>query len=587
MASDLETNDVGTSVNKTNPISTNGNGTLHGREMVALPLPCSLATIGRLVSGFGDQTTGQYVSPIIEPREMAKGLKVTFRPLAKNVRPDLRTFAEQLEKKLTENGVNVLPWEKATSPYFYEIAIPLTQKIKRIAARMTHHDIDAVIDVHGRRNWRQRIMRDVMEVAYWIHRKTSGLKKRHRVREILRFVWFAEDHAVKYIRDHVRTQIVSVRPLDKFLADPDAPYKEKLMPGLKLLVESLSQMVIGVSDDRLSLLNMNLSDTVSPRAEIDRFVLKSFIPKLHAPIQPLTRGRFKIGSFNPRENDKTQKVVELGKRISPLELLPEAVAFTKLVKRPSTRDVVDDLVDGRSGVSFGFVTYMEPPVYHGPVEVPEKEWQAMAPLRELSPDEVRKNDQGRWYLKTISQGETVYRQVPDIWIVSSRSGAEKNDLNVDRDLVRLGFNGDLQLQVPSGHDWGKSDIRPSYDTYVMVALALGTAIYFPRLVEGGAPMIHFHGYPHTTWFQDREAFAGANNPSVACGTFEAGVLNFAGLWQLAESCPDLKLACVIEPDHGCNMVAADADYLLRRIEQGVNSGQIVLGGKHLKSLKEV
>ncbi len=550
-------------------------------------LPASLVTLGRLISGFGDQSTGQYSAPVIEPKEMARGLKVTFRPLPPKVSPVLRQFTEELQAAFTRHGVTVLPWEQATSPYYYEVAVPLTQKIVKIPARLTHHDIAAVFDVEVKPSLGRRFVRWLLEGGYRVHRYFGGLKKRHRVREILRFVWWAEDHAVKYVSDHVRTQIVSIRPIDPMLADPETPYIDKLTPGLRTLVESLAMMLVGVDKNRVSLLNMNLSDTVCPRAELDHFVLDSLIPKLHAPIRPLTRGRFHTASFDPSINVHAERVIDLAKKLSPLGLLPEAVSMSQLIRRASTRDVVSNFIDGRSGVSFGFVAALEAPIYVGPREISAEEWEALDPPDELPAGEVRRNSKGRYYLRTHSNGKQVHRQIPDIWIVSSRSGAEKNNLQRDRDLVRLGFDGALHLQLPGSADWDASDIRPSYDTYVMLALALGAAIYHPEQVRDGAALVHFHGYPSADWFKAGEGHAGADNPSIACGTFEAGVLNIIGLWELAEKMSDPNVLCVIEPNHGCNFVSGSVDHLIERLTQGVQSGQIVLGGRHLGSLQNI
>lgn len=565
-------------------LAKNGNGV--PRTARELRTPASLETIGRLISGYGDQATAQYKAPVIDTAEMARGLKVTFRPIPANAPAQLRQFAEELQRLLPEHGVQVIPWEEATTPSYYDGALPLMKRKFKIPIRLAPADINAIFDVQGRTSWWRALLSNGMELGYIVHRYFSGLRSRHRIREILRLVAWVQNRAVWNIADHVATQVVAVRPLNPILADLEASYTDKLATGMVEFIQSIAPIVLGVSPERMSLLNLNMSDAVYARADVGRLVSKSLIPKLHAPIQPLTRGRFQVGSFAPAANPFTQQVIDLSQRLSPLGLLPRAVAVRALSWRPSTRDIVNELIDGRSGISFGFVACMEPPVYVGPREVSADDWDAMAPARELSPDDVRRSDAGRFYLRTWVGERWVYRQVPDVWIVSSRSGAEKNNLQVDRDLVRLGFNGQLQLQTPEGCSWETSDIRPSYDTYVMIALALGAALYHPHLVEHGAPLVHFHGYPAPEWFQPDESCTGAANPSVACGTFESGVLNFLGMWKLAETNPDLKLACLIEPDHGSNLVACDIDYLVERLQQGVASGQVFLGGKNLQLLRE-
>ena len=120
--------------------------------------------------------------------------------------------------------------------------------------------------------------------------------------------------------------------------------------------------------------------------------------------------------------------------------------------------------------------------------------------------------------------------------------------------------------------------------YVMVAIALATALYAPKLIEDGAPIIHFHGYPSQEWFETDEYCAGIEHPSVPCGTYESGVFNFLSIYNLATQNNTLALASLIEPDHGTNIVACDVDYLIDRLVEGCRKSEVNLGGKHFNSL---
>jgi hypothetical protein len=67
---------------------------------------------------------------------------------------------------------------------------------------------------------------------------------------------------------------------------------------------------------------------------------------------------------------------------------------------------------------------------------------------------------------------------------------------------------------------------------------------------------------------------------------EAGVFNFQAMAQLAaRHGPALKLACFVEPDHGANILAGSLEYLVARLREGVERGQLTLGGGHLTSLR--
>jgi hypothetical protein len=247
------------------------------------------------------------------------------------------------------------------------------------------------------------------------------------------------------------------------------------------------------------------------------------------------------------------------------------------------------IVNGRTGVSYGFLAYAEPPQYVGSPEITEAQWHNLRPVQGFNPDEVRENEGDRWYIRT-SLGNENYRfqQIPDIWIVSSRSGSSKTNLNLEQDVVRMGLKKGLFFQIPQGTDPERMDIKPSYDIYVMLAIALSAALYTPKLIEKGFPIVHFHGYPSLKWFQPNEYCTGIENPSVPCGTYESGVLNYLGLYHVAKQHDDqINLVSLIEPDHGTNVIAQSLDYLIERLKNGCETGTISLGGEHFSSLKEI
>jgi hypothetical protein len=333
---------------------------------------------------------------------------------------------------------------------------------------------------------------------------------------------------------------------------------------------------------------MNLSDSVFPIEAMDNFVIKSLIPKIYVPILPLPLSRFEVGRYDPTQSGYASKLMKLGKELASTELLPSGFKMDDVIKRKSHRDIVDWMANGRTGVSFGFVAYTEPPQYIGSPEIFEREWENLSPVEGFSHNELRQNEIGRRYVKTRIGKEYVFKQLPDIWLVSSRSGANKTDLNLETDVLRIGLQNKLLLQLPQGIDPAVGDIKPSYDVYVMVAIALATALYAPELIKNGAPLIHFHGYPSIEWFESNNEYCtGVHNPSVPCGTYESGVFNFLGIQNLVNRYgSNIALASLIEPDHGTNIIARDLEYLLTRLKTGIEREQIELGGKHFPSLKE-
>ncbi|KHG38869.1 MAG: non-ribosomal peptide synthase [Aphanizomenon flos-aquae KM1D3_PB] len=547
----------------------------------------SLQTIGKLIGGFSGESPTGYQIPVINPQFMAEKLKVTFRPL-----PDyydnqvIVRFRQQLIFYLQKHGVKVIPWKEATTELKHTIKIPIINWHKSLKMQSVRADIDAVIDVERPNSWLRKSGIFVAETWYKLSYTWLKEKQKMSVVQIAKLSSWAEDHAAKYVEDPTNTQVIILTDIDDEFVNPLTPYPEKIRIGINTLVKTFSEIVIGVSHEKFSILNMNLSDSNFAPNEVENFALKSLIPKVFVPITPLLISRFEIGEYNPHLSTYAGKLIKLGQDLASTGLFPAGFKLDEVVKRKSHRDIVNVIVNGRTGVSYGFVAYAEPPHYVGKPEITIDEWDNLLPVAGFSSYELRQNEQGRRYIKLNINAENRFKQIPDIWLVSSRSGANKTDLSIDTDILRIGLQDKLHLQLPLGSNAQKADIKPSYDIYVMLAISLAAALYTPELIANGAPIVHFHGYPDVDWFQEKEYCVGMNNPSVPCGTYESGVFNFLGIADLGDQIiSDVNLISLVEPDHGTNFIANDLEYLVNRLKAGCVTGQIELGGKNFPSLK--
>ncbi|MEA5575865.1 hypothetical protein [Anabaena sp. UHCC 0451] len=546
----------------------------------------SLQTIGRLIGGFIGESPTEYQPPVINPKMMAQNLCITFRPLPDGYHNQtIIKFRQELAIKLKNFGVNVIPWQEATTELFYGIKIPFFNGNHSFKMKGVRAEINAVIDVERQNSWLRKLGIYIAESFYIL--SFLWLKKQQMsVFQIAKLSSWAEDHVAKYVENPLNTQVIILNELDNEFVNPLTKYQEKISIGINTLIKTFSEIVIGVSNDQISILNMNLSDSIFDKTEIDDFISKSLIPKLFVPIAPLLMSRFKIEEYNPSLSKYAHKLVKLGRELASTGLFPPGFKLAEVIKRKSHRDIVNVIVNGRTGVSYGFVAYAEPPCYLGQPEITANEWEDLVPVAGFSSHEIRQNQIGRRYIKIIIAGEYVFKQIPDIWLLSSRSGSNKTDLNIEQDIIRIGLKNNLHLQLPRENHAHKSDIKPSYDIYVMLAISLSAALYTPELIENGAPIVHFHGYPAYDWFQENEYYVGVDNPSVPCGTYESGVFNFLGLSSLTnQQTQNINLVSLIEPDHGTNFIARDMDYLIDRLKNGCVAEQIELGGQHFASLK--
>lgn len=547
------------------------NGDVDGDEA---SWPCA---IGALIGGVAGAV------PILEPTEMARQLRVTFRPLPAATPRAIAQFIRSLADTLQEHGVQVVPWDEAAAQGVDVAEIAQLRSGHRKRRGIVANDINAVIDVERTWTARERLRVAFAEIFY---RWTLARRKHLSITQVLHSIAWLDEDLLNQLEDPFRTQIVLVRALDEAMLRPDVTYAQKIRRGLQVLFRSFAQIALQVSRDQLAVVNLNLCDSVYPLTRLSETVRTSLIPKLYVPIRPIPINRFALGTFQPESSHYAERLIELGRCMRPTGLFPPGSALSKVILRRSRRDIFEIMADGRAGVSYGFVAYAEAPHYaDGPIELSRSQWADLRALPQISKTHVRQSDTGRRFIR-IGEGDQMrFHQVPDLWIMSSRSGANKTGLG-GKDVVRVGLTrGCLTMQSAAGAELAKG-VRPSYDLYVMFALALGAALYFPSLIRNGAPMVHFHGYPSPDWFGANERWAGALNPSMPCGTFESGIFNFLAIAELARSSnvtPDL--ITVVEPDHGVNILAADPDYLVARVNEGVASRQIELGGRFYQALK--
>ncbi len=512
------------------------------------------------------------------PEDMAEKVRVTFRPLPEPYyQSDIVNFRRSLLERLKKSGVEVVPWDEATS------ADTSNGMLSRIfSSRKVKRNISAVVDVKREQSSVMKLLSGIAESIYGLVRNSE-----RSVMSIIKISGWADDFTAKHVQDPFNTQVITLTNLNPEFEDKSTTYDRKIVLGLNNLISTMSEIVIGVSDRRFTIVNMNLSDSLYVHEELDDFVSKSLIPKIYAPIKPPVLNRFIQGEFDSESNEYSERLCDLGKILKETELFPKGSKFSDKIRRRSHRDIVNKILDGRTGVSYGFIALAEVPRYFGPKRLDRSEWDGLDTVDGMNGDYVRKNSEGRWYVKTRIKGEVVYQQVPDIRVVTSRSGCDKTSLDPKTDIVRVGLiKGKLYLEVPSGINLSRRDVRPSFDTYVILAQALSASLYTPELIKDGMPILHFHGYPDPDWFCEKEYHSGANNPSLPCGTIEAAILNYSAIYEIASNnSGDANLICLVESDHGVNIMGPDKEYIVDRLKSGRKSGKVILGGEYLPLLK--
>ena len=173
------------------------------------------------------------------------------------------------------------------------------------------------------------------------------------------------------------------------------------------------------------------------------------------------------------------------------------------------------------------------------------------------------------------QEKPFFVEVPQIRVITTRSGCRKNNLDPKKDLVEIGLiqgtdRGRIYLKTPEGCSQSNT-AKPSFDTHTILAHALGNALAasilmklrpgasFPcHLARFGASITHWHDYPQSELLPDGYFLHGEQNPPVSCSTPQSAVYSLRGkieaLEKALENGTEYKGDIHVEPNHGTNIV---------------------------------
>ncbi|NTV16402.1 MAG: hypothetical protein HGB09_03020 [Chlorobiaceae bacterium] len=225
--------------------------------------------------------------------------------------------------------------------------------------------------------------------------------------------------------------------------------------------------------------------------------------------------------------------------------------------------IVARYLDQRSGMSYGFFA-SQLPVAVQPAIISDESGSML---------DHEEQKQGRVSIRV--QGRTMLVPVPQVRVITTRSGCRKNHLEAKNDLVEIGLvqrmgRGRAYLKTPTGCS-PDTVAKPSFDTLTILAHALGNALAasilmtirpkaeFPfHLARFGASMTHWHDYPQNELLPEGYHLHGEQNPPVACSTPQSAAYSLLGKIAALENALEQGTAyrgdVHVEPCHGTNIV---------------------------------
>lgn len=520
----------------------------------------------------------------ITPEQMARHLKVTF--FSENevfINQEVGFFLEQLKSSFKQLGVEIIPFEKSL------IALPVRKKLKRELSVLIQNLIILL------RKFSERL------VSRGYHADFLKIKRGKKVKPGIAIIAVSEKETSNVVLAVDFKSSLRFNPVITILVDdgrltPEASYQEHIDFALRKFTWHMSDLIILVSKQYWRLYSFNGSySSYSLKENFEKNILWSLVSKVSAPVLPPRLRDFKIIStrFDPSDAEHKFYVEDFiisGPLLHKTGLYPAQKKIFDLPFRNNLYRWLGSLyLDKRNGMSYGFLARQLPVS----VEMPISFQTAREKFKIVNyhGQEVFVVDNIIYLLVKISD-HSLFVRVPDVWVLSSRSGANKTQLDPKTDIVKFGLiNGRLVIAFPKQLK-KFNDYRPSFDTKVILAHALGNALfasiskYFNKnlkfsntLQAHGMALIHWHGYLESELIPQNWYCYGQDNPPVSCSASQAAFYAFKGKESAIQDSilhDNVYEGDVhIEPDHGTNMSFSSLVEAARFLLE--NSDKAVLG----------
>lgn len=500
---------------------------------------------------------------VLSAEAMADTLNVTFFPSPPDLQQseDVAAFIVALRTLFDELHVNVVPYEQAL------MRVPLSRVVRRFFQLCANNALFVLEYPFKRGKGRFFITPAVM----------SRILRRTKIKSGISVIMTGEYDDGSLPIDHVssfrKSSVIAIMDMPGHIT-AETDFFQHFDTAMESFAHHMANIVILVQGTEWVLYNFNASHPRYDRAKHFREdVLHGLIPKIVAPIRPL---RFQDmvyvrETFDPTDAHHkpfTTDLVENSRLLESTGLYPPGKKLTDLPFRSDFYRWIGAIhLDQRSGMSYGFLARQMPTTL--PELIPDSELKTRFGAQMNEQRDFFWVGDDLYAILQLPQGRFGIR-VPEVWVLSQRSGSNKTHMDPQRDLVKLGLkNGNMYIQAPRGLTLA-SDYRPSFDTGAILAHAVGNAIvasilhhfnaqdrFAAQIATEGAALVHWHGYVDPMKLPDGWVIYGANNPNVSCSSPQASLYALQGKFErFNESFTggrpyygDIH----IEPHHGSNM----------------------------------
>lgn len=493
----------------------------------------------------------------ISPEEMADNLNLTFFPhTTSETTPEVSDFVLKLRQTLLELKVNIVPYEDALEE------IPLTERANKTFRYLANNTLYYLNKI-GRREVKNHLIGASALPTIW---------KGQRVKAGISIVAVGESATgnlpMDYTTSFKKSSVITVLPMPENVNE-DTDFFEHFETAMGLFAYHMTNIVIAVDDKKWLLYNFNASHPIYKIENLKEDVLYGLIPKIAAPISPNRYSEFEIKKTGFDINDENHRpyvedMVQSGNLLEKTNLYPKGKKIDDLPFRNNFYRWVGKLhLDNRNGMSYGFLARQLP------VKIPD-----LRPLSDF-PDYKQKDKDffildNQIHLILDFDGQEYVLALPEVFVLSQRSGSNKTNMNPATDLIKMGLkSGKMSLQAPNGLALS-DDYKPSFDTKVILAHSIGNVIaasilrhlnrsdeFAGTLEKEGMAISHWHGYLRPDLIPAGFWVHGIQNPHVACSSPQSAIYALAGKLSVLGKAIDAKEKYLgdvhIEPHHGINI----------------------------------
>ena len=229
---------------------------------------------------------------------MSRKLNVTFYPFTTNPSQAVKGFSRKLEESLIRLGVNIIPFENAS------MSVPVSKRIKRFSKYFFNNILYICRKVAKKK-----------ETSFYIPFKfILSLSSGTRLKKGIAVICVGEQKTdllpMQQISNFKDNSIITILDFPSDINETST-FLDHFNTSMSLFAYHMTNIILAVDSQKMMVYNFNASHPIYPLndGDFDKYILKSLVPKIVAPISPHRFDEFKISNESFDVNDNIHRMV--------------------------------------------------------------------------------------------------------------------------------------------------------------------------------------------------------------------------------------------------------------------------------------